>query len=569
MKILEYAGFDASRVAKTYPKVAQALARGDFRAAQVKKLVNLSHAKFYRARLDDANRLLFSLVRHGDEVCALMLEVIENHDYEKSRFLRGAAIDEAKLPECDAAESAGEAQPLRYLHPQRTTVQLLDKLISFDDAQHAVYTMAPPLIVVGSAGSGKTALTLEKLKHAEGEVLYVTHSPNLAQSARDLYYANGFEHSGQEAVFLSYREFVETLHLPTGREAQWRDFAAWFSRMQQAFRGIDGHQAFEEIRGVIAASPAGVLSRAEYGALGVRQAIFPQEQRDALYHLFEKYRAWLAESRLYDLNLVAQEWLPRAAPRYDFVVIDEVQDLTAIQLTLVLQTLKKPGHFLLCGDSNQIVHPNFFAWSQVKSLFWRDPALAEQQELRVLSANFRNGRRATQVANQLLKIKHSRFGSIDRESNFLVQAVGAEEGEVSLIPDKDATKKELDRQIRQSTQFAVLVMRDEDKAEARRHFSTPLLFSIHEAKGWSTTTSCSTASSPTTGPSLPRSAGAWPSKTWRATSWTTAAPGTRTTSRWRCTSSSSTPCTSRSPGPRATSTSSSRTSGTRCSSCWT
>ena len=26
-------------------------------------------------------------------------------------------------------------------------------------------------------------------------------------------------------------------------------------------------------------------------------------------------------------------------------------------------------------------------------------------------------------------------------------------------------------------------MRDEDKAEARRHFSTPLLFSIHEAKG--------------------------------------------------------------------------------------
>lgn len=483
MKILEYAGFDASRVSKTYPKVVQALARGDFRAAQVKKLVNLSHAKFYRARLDDANRLLFSLVRHGDEVCALMLEVIENHDYEKSRFLRGAAIDEAKLPECDAAEAAGEAQPLRYLHPQRTTLQLLDKPISFDDAQHAIYEMAPPLIVVGSAGSGKTALTLEKLKHAEGEVLYVTHSPYLAQSARDLYYANGFEHTGQEAVFLSYREFVETLHLPTGREAQWRDFAAWFSRMQQAFRGIDGHQAFEEIRGVIAASPAGVLSRAEYGALGVRQTIFPQEQRDALYHLFEKYRAWLAESRLYDLNLVAQEWLPRAAPRYDFVVIDEVQDLTAIQLTLVLQTLKKPGHFLLCGDSNQIVHPNFFAWSQVKSLFWRDPKLAEQQELRVLSANFRNGRRATQVANQLLKIKHSRFGSIDRESNFLVQAVGAEEGEVSLIPDKDATKKELDRQIRQSTQFAVLVMRDEDKAEARRHFSTPLLFSIHEAKG--------------------------------------------------------------------------------------
>ncbi|TAH45733.1 MAG: hypothetical protein EYC67_10285, partial [Betaproteobacteria bacterium] len=33
------------------------------------------------------------------------------------------------------------------------------------------------------------------------------------------------------------------------------------------------------------------------------------------------------------------------------------------------------------------------------------------------------------------------------------------------------------------TRFAVLVMRDEDKAEARKRFATPLLFSIHEAKG--------------------------------------------------------------------------------------
>ena len=154
-----------------------------------------------------------------------------------------------------------------------------------------------------------------------------------------------------------------------------------------------------------------------------------------------------------------------------------------MQLALVLKTLKKPGHFLLCGDSNQIVHPNFFSWSQVKSLFWKDPTLAERQELRVLTANFRNGLEATRVANQLLKIKQRRFGSIDRESNFLVQAVGAQIGQVALMPDKDTTKRELDQKIRQSTQFAVLVMRDDDKAEARKHFATPLLFSIHEAKG--------------------------------------------------------------------------------------
>ena len=483
MKILEYIGLDTSRVKASYDKVSAAIARHDFRAAQVKKLANLSHGKFYRAKLDDADRLLFSLVRHGDEVCALMLEVIANHAYDKSRFLRGAAIDESKIPDISADDAIREAQALRYLHPERTGIHLLGKPISFDDTQETLYRQPPPLVVVGSAGSGKTALTLEKLKHAEGEVLYVTHSAFLAQSARDLYYSNGFEHGGQDAVFLSYREFVESIRVPAGREASWRDFAGWYSRIRQNFKDVEAHQAFEEIRGVIAAGSGGVLSRDEYQALGVRQSIFPVERRGQLYNLFEKYRAWLAEAKLYDLNLVAQDWQALAAPRYDFVVIDEVQDITTVQLALVLKTLKKPGHFMLCGDSNQIVHPNFFSWSQVKSLFWKDPKLAERQELRVLKANFRNGLEATRVANQLLKIKQRRFGSIDRESNFLVQAVGGETGQVTLIPDKDATKRELDQRIRHSTQFAVLVMRDEDKADARKHFATPLLFSIHEAKG--------------------------------------------------------------------------------------
>jgi hypothetical protein len=483
MKILEYTGLDTSRVQAGYRKVTDAIARGDFRAAQVKKLAGLTHGRFYRARLDDTNRLLFSLIRHGDDVCALMLEVIENHDYDKSRFLRGAAIDETKIPEIDATAAAQEAQPMRYLHPERTTVHLLDKPISFDDAQEAIYRQPPPLIVVGSAGSGKTVLTLEKLKHAEGEVLYVTHSSYLAQSARNLYYANGFEHPGQEAVFLSYREFLESIRVPAGREATWRDFSAWLSRVRPVYNGIDPHQAYEEIGGVIAAGAGGVLGREDYRALGVRQSIFPLDQRDRLYDLFEKYRDWLREAALYDRNLVTQQWQSLAAPRYDFVMVDEVQDLTITQLALVLKTLRKPGHFILCGDSNQIVHPNFFSWSQVKSLFWRDPPPAEGQELRVLSANFRNGLEATRTANTLLKIKQRRFGSVDRESNHLVQAVGGAPGQVVLLPDKEAVKRELDQKIRQSTRFAVLVMRDEDKAQARKYFTTPLLFSVHEAKG--------------------------------------------------------------------------------------
>ena len=141
-----------------------AIANGDFRAAQVSKLAGAGHGKLYRARLNDADRLIVRLLRHNDDICALMLEVIINHDYQKSRFLRGAVIDEDKIVDCDAAEAEREAQSLRYLNPERTIVHLLDKPISFDDAQDAIFGAPTPLIIVGGAGSGKTTLTLEKLK---------------------------------------------------------------------------------------------------------------------------------------------------------------------------------------------------------------------------------------------------------------------------------------------------------------------------------------------------------------------------------------------------------------------
>ena len=412
-----------------------------------------------------------------------MLEVVRNHEYGKSRFLRGAAIDETKIADADAAQARAEALPVRYLHEERPVIHFLDKPLSFDDAQHAIYCMPAPLIIVGGAGSGKTALALEKLKGVTAEALYVTQSAYLARHARDLYYAAGFERDDQEVAFLSYRELMESIRVPAGREATWRDFAGWFARVRQAYKGIDAHQVFEEIRGVIAAQAGGILSREQYRALGVRQSIFPEAERDRLYDLFEKYRAWLAEAKLFDTNVLAPKWCSLATPRYGFVVVDEVQDLTAAQLAVVLKTLQEASQFVLCGDSNQIVHPNFFAWSRIKSLFWSDPEIAGRQELKVLATNFRNGSEVTRVANALLKVKHRRFGSIDRESNFLVRAVGDLAGRVALLQDKEAQLRELDAKIRQSARFAVLVMREEDKAEARERFSTPLIFSVQEAKG--------------------------------------------------------------------------------------
>ena len=73
-----------------------------------------------------------------------MLEVIANHDYDKSRFLRGAAIDET-----GSWTSTPTRRPLKPSRcatcTRNAAIHLLDKPISFDDTQEAIYRQPAPL----------------------------------------------------------------------------------------------------------------------------------------------------------------------------------------------------------------------------------------------------------------------------------------------------------------------------------------------------------------------------------------------------------------------------------------
>src|SRR6266446_3767282 len=436
--------------------------------------------------MGDKCAIVSTLSMMKSESNEVVLECIAHHAYNTSRFLRrGGTIDESKIPTLDHPEQAA-AEPLAYLNPQLPTFHLLNKVISFDDAQQAVYTLPPPCIVIGSAGSGKTALTLEKMKDALGEVLYVTRSPYLVHNARTLYYGLEYENDDQEVSFLSFAEYLASLRVPQGREMGWRDFAQWFARHRAASHLKDPHALFEEFQGVLTglATDRPSLSREEYLSLGIRQSIFAEDERQHVYDLFLKYLAFMQENGYYDTNILSYHYLPLVEPRYDFVVVDEVQDLTTIQLQLILTSLCEPHQFILCGDANQIVHPNFFSWSKLKSFFYKQEGREAPSELiRILHNNYRNSADVTEVANRILKLKTARFGSIDRESHYLVRSTVEKPGTVLLLANTESITRELNQKTRQSTRFAVVVLHPEQKPAAKAHFQTPLIFSIQEAKG--------------------------------------------------------------------------------------
>lgn len=480
-ELLNYQNLDSSGLEKKFKKLSDCLKKGDFKTADVKKLSN--HG-YYRAKLDDTNRLLFKPVKYDNNTYLLLLEVIKNHAYDKSRFLRGAEIQETHVAHPDEIIPL-EQDTLRFLSQGDTKVHCLNRFIVFDDIQNNIFNYGLPLILIGSAGSGKTSLTLEKMKTMAGDLLYVTLSPYLTHNARQLYYANHYENEEQNVDFLSFEELIETISIPHGQEISINMFLQWYQRQKKSNALSDGRKLYEEFRGVLAGSEpdAPYLAKDKYLSLGIRKSIYAENERDEVYRLFQGYLKFFEEEHYFDTNILSFQYKEKAKPRYDAVVIDEVQDFTNSQIALVLATLKSPHQFFMCGDANQIVHPNFFSWSGLKQFFYTADDLSAVDITRILTRNYRNTPEVTELANRVLKIKNARFGSIDKESHYLIESQSSHTGDVACIKSSSEKIKEINSKICRSIDFAIIVLNEKQKEEASKCFNTPLIFSVQEAKG--------------------------------------------------------------------------------------
>ena len=460
------------------------LKAGDCKSADVRKI----RPGLYRARLDRKNRMLLSLVSWGEEKCWLLLEYIPNHDYASSRLLRGSAVDESRIESVERVE-AEECEELDYLNNNSDRVAIFDKFISYNDRQEEICSAVPPVLIAGTAGSGKTLLALEKMKAIAGNVLYVSLSPQLVRRSRDLYSTVLDQPAGQKASFLSFVEFLESFSCPPGKWATFEDFLLWVTQQPGLPVQHDFSMLYEEFMGVIGGAlptqgPPRPLTRSEYFALGLRRALFPPSERALVYDFFSAYTRHLGQRGLCSLGLTAAHYDQHIKPTYDFLVIDEAQDLTPAQQYLLLRSLRAAGQFVVCGDSNQVVHPNFFSWSAFKSLLHHHREfVAYSKVVRQLDNNFRNPVKVANAANKVLRLKRARFGSLDRESNTLLAPMKRDQGEVSLLAGSPEMIAELNERTARSTDCAVIVLRERDKEAAARVFDTPLIFSVREAKG--------------------------------------------------------------------------------------
>ena len=250
MDVLYHKDIDYTPVEKQFSKTVEHLRSENFTAAEVKKV---HRNGYYRAKLDYRNRLLFKLGHYNKEYYILLLEIIFNHEYHKSRFLKGADVDESSFEPIDNSNDIEkrDIHSLTYVNPETHYFHVLDKIISFDQDQNYLFSFPTPFIVIGPAGSGKTALTLEKMKTLKGSILYTTLSSYLTENSANLFYANNYDNDRLNIDFLSYKEFLESLHIIKGKEAGFRVFNSWFNRHRQKTSIRDAHKLYEEFKGEI------------------------------------------------------------------------------------------------------------------------------------------------------------------------------------------------------------------------------------------------------------------------------------------------------------------------------
>ena len=299
-----------------------------------------------------------------------------------------------------------------------------------DDQLNFIQADDPVRIIIGQPGSGKTTGLWKAIETRNDQrVLYLTWSRNLSETARQHF--SSFAPINLEVYNIDYLSFLGRIcntDIPRKRLIDNRRiFYEELGKLAHINLGPwkDKEKAlFSEIRGYLFghANPYSEkiigdyvyrLSDEEYlnlrsgnDGIGKKAAdtvvniVSKIEKDPSLIDIFpELYYAKMAFNLLKD-NKVIDEFV-----NFDRIVVDEIQDLTLIEYSVVLELCRaiyrKVGnapYLLLAGDDGQTVRPTGFDWGLTKNLVGRKINIPVEFKL---EWNLRCPSRIAEVINRL------------------------------------------------------------------------------------------------------------------------------------------------------------------------
>lgn len=314
-------------------------------------------------------------------------------------------------------------------------------LLKLDEHQEALvgWGLDGPALVKGGPGSGKSTVAMYRARAllfraqtAGGPpptLLFTTFTNALVEYSQQLLsrllegLPGSWEVSTVDRVALQLFRHVDSKATPAGRD-EWRE-ALHMARsryrpdlgtglenavVQNRLSALDHDYLLDEFEWVIEGRGLDTVSKYLLANRDGRGQALPRPLRRAVWGLYTSARQYLASEGYTSWGAIRSRALAlarqQAASRWDYVIVDEAQDLTPVALGLCVELTKDPRHIFLAADSSQSIYHRGFSYSKVHE------ALDVAHRTRCLRRNYRSTREIAQAA---LEIVH-RSGAGDEEA---------------------------------------------------------------------------------------------------------------------------------------------------------
>lgn len=250
------------------------------------------------------------------------------------------------------------------------------KMSTYNEAQiQAITTIQGPVMVISCAGSGKTTVILERtarilqLTGRPARILVVTFSKAAAtemeERFREKYGAGGVRFSTIHSI--CYSVLASTYGLKADailKESERRQF---FRSVQESLmtRGTEITEDFDEFYQEITSVIGRVASRAESSNIS-SNICDDAEKRKVYQRILEEYTVYKKQNRKVDFDdmiLLCYRCLKGNSQVlaywqgiFDYVLIDEYQDTSALQAQIFFLLCEKHRNLCVVGDDDQAIY---------------------------------------------------------------------------------------------------------------------------------------------------------------------------------------------------------------------
>lgn len=225
-----------------------------------------------------------------------------------------------------------------------------------------------------------------------------------------------------------------------------------------------------------------LIEKFDYLSLKDDTSQYIQEERLGIYMIAKLYQQWLDEHSFYDDNDLARGLIinTKKHAKFDFLVVDEIQDLSEIQIYAITRLLNNFRNIVLCGDVHQIIQPTIFTTSRINQLFSKDISI------NYLRVNHRSQGEIVTFTNELAKLRRDHIGSRKKESEIREEAVWKDVAPFHLNLTKQNIKEALPI-IASLADVALVVSNEEEKIKLLKNYNEnkPIanIYTVNEVKG--------------------------------------------------------------------------------------